>query len=121
MVFRWADAPTTDIIAGFKARILHSERMTFVLWEISAGAILPEHSHPHEQVAHVHRGRFELTIDGAANVAGPGEVVVIPPNAIHSGRALTDCEILDAFSPVREDYRGTPTGNVLRSAAEGRS
>jgi len=117
MPFKWADASTTDIIAGFKARILHSERMTFVLWEISAGAILPEHSHPHEQVAHVDSGRFEITIDGQTSVAGTGEVAVIPPNAVHSGRALTDCRILDCFCPVREDYRGTPTGDVLRNAA----
>jgi hypothetical protein len=34
----------------------------------------------------------------------PGSVGIIPPNAVHSGRALTDCKILDVFSPVREDY-----------------
>jgi len=117
MFFSWADAPVTPIIEGFRAKILHSERMTFVRWEIDAGAALPEHSHPHEQVAHVFRGRFELTIDGENRVVGAGESAVIPPNAVHSGRALTDCEIMDAFCPVREDYRGVPTGDVLRSAA----
>src|SRR5881227_1737101 len=62
MFFDWSDASETTVIAGFHARIIHSERMTFVLWKIDAGAMLPEHSHPHEQVAHVLDGRFEITI-----------------------------------------------------------
>lgn len=117
MTFRWTDAKDTEILPGFLARFLHSERMTFVKWDIRAGGILPEHSHPHEQVAHILAGQFELTVGGNRQVAGAGEVIVIPPNARHSGRAITDCEILDAFCPVREDYRGTVSGNVLQTAA----
>ena len=30
--------------------------MTFVYWEVPAGTVLPEHSHPHEQVAHTFEG-----------------------------------------------------------------
>src|SRR5262245_51014776 len=108
MFSSWAAAEETTIISGFRARIIHSERMTFVMWKIEAGAVLPEHSHPHEQVAHVLRGEFEITIDGETRKVGAGEVAAIPPDARHSGRALTDCEIMDAFCPVREDYRGTP-------------
>jgi len=31
-------------------------------------------------------------------------VVLIPSDAKHSGKALTDCTIIDIFNPVREDY-----------------
>ena len=66
---------------------------------------MPEHAHPHEQVSHVIEGEFELTIDGVKSVLRPGVVAVIPSNAKHSGTARTDCTIIDAFYPVREDYR----------------
>ena len=66
---------------------------------------MPEHNHPHEQVANVLDGRFELTIDGETRVLESGMVAIIPPNAVHSGRAISDCRILDVFYPIREDYR----------------
>jgi len=49
-------------------------------------------------------GDYEFVVDGVTQVLRPGSVSVIPPNAVHSGRALTDCRILDVFCPVREDY-----------------
>jgi len=78
--------------------------MTFAFWEIDEGFELPEHSHPHEQVAHMIDGRFELKIKGEAKLLHPGAVTVIPGNAPHSGKAITHCKILDIFYPRREDY-----------------
>jgi quercetin dioxygenase-like cupin family protein len=34
-----------------------------------------------------------------------GHVKVIPSNTPHAAVALTDCKLIDVFSPVREDYR----------------
>lgn len=94
-----------DLVPGFDVRFVHTENMTFAFWDIKAGSLLPEHSHPHEQVANVLEGEFELTIDGEAQCVTPGMVAVIPGNAVHSGRAITDCKVVDVFCPVREDYR----------------
>lgn len=96
---------TRQPFPGFKVRFVHSATMTFAHWDIEAGAVLPRHSHPHEQVATVIEGEFELTIDGQTHCLGPGSVGIIPSHAIHSGRALTRCHIIDAFYPIREDYR----------------
>jgi quercetin dioxygenase-like cupin family protein len=93
------------IVAGYDAKFIHTAGMTFSYLDVKAGASLPAHSHFHEQVSHVLEGSFQLTIEGEPIVFGPGTVVVIPPNAIHAGIAITDCKILDVFNPVREDYR----------------
>lgn len=102
---RLEEVPQVEPAPGFRARFVHGETMTMAYWEISKGARLPEHSHPHEQVASMIRGTLELTVAGRAEILGPGMVAVIPPNVPHSGRALSDCRIIDAFHPVREDYR----------------
>lgn len=94
-----------EIVKGFKARFVHSEHTTIAYWEIEKGAELPLHSHIHEQIAMVTKGEFEMTIGGETQVYKPGKIAVIPSNVEHSGKALTDCEITDVFSPVREDYK----------------
>ena len=99
------ELPIKQPFPGFKVRFVHSATMTFAHWNIEAGAFLPEHSHPHEQVANVIQGEFELTINGETRRLGPGSVGIIPSNAVHSGRAITRCHIIDAFYPIREDYR----------------
>ena len=105
MRIRTSELPEREVMPGFAGRFVHSERMTLAFWELPAGRELLEHSHPQEQVLVQKAGRFEITVAGETTVAEPGDCVVIPPNAVHSGRALTDCVILDVFAPVRDDYR----------------
>ena len=99
------DIDCKEIVPGFRAKFVHSENMTFAYWDIEAGSELPEHSHPQEQVASVIKGKLELTIDGKTQILEPGSVAIIPTNTKHSGKAITDCQSIDVFYPVREDYR----------------
>jgi len=99
------DIDQKELLPGFKVRFVHASKMTLAYWDIKAGAVLPEHSHHHEQVAaQVISGEFELTLNGETKVLKVGDIAVIPSNAVHSGKAITDCQLLDVFSPVREDY-----------------
>lgn len=98
------DLPEKSPFPGWRGKFIRSAGMTFVYWHVPAGTVLPEHSHPHEQVAHMFEGEFEIVVDGVAHLLRPGSVSIIPPHAVHSGRAITDCRILDVFCPVREDY-----------------
>ncbi len=90
---------------GFKGRFIHTDRLTIVHWQIDAGARLPEHSHPHEQVSSLLEGEFEMTIDDTSRHLTAGSVAVVPPDVVHSGRAVTACRFIDVFQPVRDDYR----------------
>ena len=100
-----ADLEEREMIPGYRARFVHTEHMTLAYWTIRAGAPLPEHSHPHEQVVNLLEGEFEFNLAGEIQRLSPGMVVVITSNLPHSGKAITDCRILDVFYPVRDDYR----------------
>jgi unsaturated pyranuronate lyase len=99
------DLEEKEPVNGFKVRFVHSDNMTTAYWKIDEGAELPEHDHPHEQVTNVIEGEFELCVEGQIRTLTPGIVAVVPSNATHSGKAVSDCRIIDVFCPVREDYR----------------
>jgi quercetin dioxygenase-like cupin family protein len=103
--FRLEDIQEREMVPGFRARFVHTEKMTVAFWNIDAGAALPEHSHANEQVFTILEGEFELTIGGETRVNTPGAVATIAPNVPHAGRAVTDCRVIDIFSPPRDDYR----------------
>lgn len=94
-----------EVINGFKGRFFHTNSFTIAFWEIEQGAILPVHSHVHEQSTQVIEGKLEMLIDGITTVLEPGMIANIPSNVIHSGKALTNCKVTDVFSPTREDYK----------------
>lgn len=94
-----------EIIKGFKGRFIHTEHSTLAFWEVEKGAVLPLHSHFHEQITQVTEGQFELTVGDDTKIYEAGFVAVIPSNVAHSGVALTACKLVDIFYPVREDYK----------------
>ena len=94
-----------EVIAGYTGKTFHTGTITFMYWTVEEGAVMPEHQHVHEQIAHVLKGKFELTVAGETRLLEPGIVAVIPSNVRHGGRAITTCELLDVFNPEREDYK----------------
>lgn len=94
-----------EIVPGYFAKFIHSDNMTIAYWNIKAGASLPAHSHPHEQICLLLSGEFELTVDGKPQLMKPDNTFKIPSNIPHSGKAITDCKIVDTFYPVRDDYK----------------
>ena len=102
---RLDDTEERELVPGFHVRLVHGDTMTIAHWRIEAGSALPAHQHEHEQISQVVEGRFELTVGDETKEIGPGDTAIIPPSVPHTGRALTDCRIIDIFHPVREDYR----------------
>ena len=51
------------------------------------------------------KGEFEFTLEGETKVYHSGDIVHIPSNSTHTGKAITPCSLMDVFSPVREEYK----------------
>ena len=100
-----SDLTDKQLAPGYVARIVHAEHLTVSHVKVQAGAPLPQHSHPHEQISILVEGEFEMTVAGETKTFKAGSDAIIPSNAAHSGKAITDCYIIDVFYPVREDFQ----------------
>ncbi len=94
-----------EVVPGFLGRFVNGENITWAFWEIKKDSSIPDHFHIHEQIMHVISGDFEFTINGLTSVFSEGDTIVIPSNIPHRGKALTNCKIMDVFSPKREEYK----------------
>ena len=94
-----------ELMPGYHGKMVHGQLLTWAFWTVEQGAEVPEHQHPHEQIMHVIKGEFEFSLNNQTKIYTAGDIVLIPSNSPHSGKAITPCELMDVFSPVREEYR----------------
>lgn len=105
MSLNLATIPTKEIMPGYHGKLVHTKTMSLVYWDVKKDAVVPEHHHVHEQIMHVIEGEFQFTLDGITKVYFTGDIVPIPSNLPHGGKALTPCKLMDVFSPARDEYR----------------
>jgi len=91
-------------LPGWRGRYFHSANMTFAHYDFVKGAAIHEHSHPQEEVYEVIDGELEITIDGATQIARPGIVAIVPGNARHSVKALTNGRAIIVDHPSRPEF-----------------
>ena len=103
---RFDDVRAFELAAGVTGRPLFGENAMLNLIEFEPGAVVPLHSHPHEQLGIVLRGVQVLVVDGVEHPLGAMEGYVLPGGIEHSAHCGPEgATVLDVFQPAREDYR----------------
>ena len=94
-----------ELVPGITGYYAHGSSMTFGFVELKGGSNIPVHQHVHEQITYIIEGQLDMIIGGLSCSLIAGMYHVIPSNTPHSAIAKTDCKLIDAFSPVREEYK----------------
>jgi quercetin dioxygenase-like cupin family protein len=101
----WTSIPVERIAEGIERQMVWGERVMVCRLTLAPRIVTAVHSHPHEQVTIVERGRVEFVVDGQGRVASAGDVLVFPPLCEHGATMLDEQVVLvDIFSPLREDF-----------------
>jgi|SRR5215469_322846 len=96
--------PVIERLPGWHGRFFHSDNMTFAHYEFARGFSIHEHYHSEEEVYEVTEGELEVTIDGVTQIARPGLVAIVPANARHSVKALSDGKVIIVDYPARRTF-----------------
>ncbi len=96
------------IADGITRQMVWGERIMVCRLAFAPHVVTPVHTHPHEQITIVDRGRVEFTIAGKKRIVSAGDVLHFPSGVEHGATMLDEEVVLvDIFSPIREDFLGT--------------
>jgi quercetin dioxygenase-like cupin family protein len=90
-------------LPGWKGRYFDSGSMTFGHYVFQVGSAIHRHSHPNEEVWNIIEGQLEVTIGEESTLAGPGYVALVPPNTLHSVKAISSGKAIVVDCPRRPD------------------
>ena len=104
MHHRWADIAPEPMNPLLTRQFVSGEKGMAARIMLKKGCVVPEHSHPNEQIAMILSGALEFMVAGESVIVRAGELIVLPPNVPHSATALEDTEDIDFFCPPRQDW-----------------
>jgi quercetin dioxygenase-like cupin family protein len=120
LVTDWTKIPVEQVAEGIRRQMVVGENVMICRFTFDPFVVTDVHSHPHEQMTMVVKGKVKFTIDGLAVIVAPGDVLHFPPNNSH-GATMLDEEVvlIDVFSPIREDFLGVPVEVELVTSRNG--
>jgi quercetin dioxygenase-like cupin family protein len=96
--------PVVKVSEKITRRVLTGEKEMVVWWSLKAGAHVAAHHHPHEQIFWLVSGRMNFRFGDETRTCVAGDVGVIPGGVEHEAWFTEDTEVVDVYSPLREDF-----------------
>ncbi len=104
--FNVRELPGTEMLPGITRRAVYLDHVMLTFLDFAPGSIVPEHSHPHEQITYVVQGAMEFHLGEKTRVLRAGDGVCVPSGTLHKAVILDEPTVaLDAWHPVREEYK----------------
>lgn len=94
--------PAGDLVT--RQVLCETPEMMVVSFRFEKGGEGALHSHPHIQSTFVRAGRFRFTMADESFEVGPGDTFITPSDVIHGCVCLEDGELIDTFTPRRDDF-----------------
>jgi len=82
--------------------LLRGEAMTLLELHYAAGVGAPLHTHTHESIVYVVKGKVKSTVGTSEFVMGPGDACRHPKEVLHGLEALEDAVVVEIKSPAPE-------------------
>lgn len=100
-----AETGYTGSLPGITQKTLVWGKNTLMTeFRLKKGAVLPRHTHPHEQTGYLVSGHIMLRIGNDEADIQPGDSWNIPGSVEHGATIHEDSVAIEIFSPVRKEY-----------------
>ena len=82
--------------------LIKGDEMTFLEIHYAPGVGAPLHSHTHESIAYVVRGKVKSTVGTDEFIMGPGDACRHPKGVLHGLEAIEESVVVEVKSPAPE-------------------
>jgi len=94
------------VFGSTKIRTFAGDQLQLSFVSVLPHGVIDWHSHPNEQTGMVISGHATFSIGDETKLLGPGEFFTIPSGMLHRVVAHDEpVTALDAFYPIRKEYR----------------
>jgi len=101
-----SDINPVEMLPGILRRTLvYNKDLMLCHFFLKKGSEVPIHSHEQHQVGYVIKGKLKFTTDKGEFISQQGDSYIFTSNEKHGAILLEDSEVIDVFSPARDDYK----------------
>ena len=89
----------------YRKTLIYNDNMMLCYFTLKKNSIVPLHSHKECQIGYVIKGKLQFFTKNKEFMAVEGDSYVFESNEKHGANIIEDSEVIDVFSPSREDYK----------------
>jgi quercetin dioxygenase-like cupin family protein len=105
LVTDWDTIPVEQLQEGIERQMVIGQNIMVCRLKFAPFVVTPEHSHPHEQMTLVMKGKVKFILGTEERIVSAGDVLQFPSNYWHGATMLDEEVILiDIFTPIREEF-----------------
>ena len=99
-----ATGTTTPEPGMIRQVLAYNPHLMLVRHTLEKGWKGARHSHPHHQMVYVTRGHIRFEAEGKSWEMRAGDSIVVNGGVEHEASAVEGSEVLDVFTPYRQEY-----------------
>lgn len=89
----------------YRKTLIYNDNMMLCHFFLEKKSIVPLHSHKEHQIGYVIKGKLQFFTENEEFIAKEGDSYVFESNEKHGAKILKNSEVIDVFSPSRDDYK----------------
>ncbi|MBY9019457.1 MAG: cupin domain-containing protein [Candidatus Lokiarchaeota archaeon] len=95
-----------EMLTGiFRKTLVYNNNMMLCHFSLDKNSSIPLHSHKEHQIGYVITGKLQFETETGNFLVGAGDSYVFESSEKHGATILEDSEVIDVFSPSRDDYK----------------
>lgn len=89
----------------YRRTLVYDNTLMMCHFTLEKNAEVPLHIHKEHQVGYVIKGKLKFMTEDREFISKQGDSYIFDSNEKHGALILEDSEVIDVFSPAREDYK----------------